>query len=356
MRMTVSNARSTIYEVARRSGVSTATVSRAMRDGNGMAAATRERVLAVASELGWVPDGRARGLATRRSGIVGLLFHDFEPSGEVEQESALYVDQVIRGAESAATAAGDAVLIAATRGRSGRELAFSVASKVDGLVVLARSISAADIKALSRQVPIVTIATRARSNPHDDVSVDNRRGMTGIVQHLVGVHGLTDLVFIGGPARSPDSMERFAGFRAALESHGLSAPATPAADGGFTESGGRRAVEQVLAQRGTPPQGIVCANDEMAVGAFHVLQSMRLRIPGTVAVTGFDDIAAARHVRPGLTTVSQPMRDVGERAVSLLLERIASPDQVRRSVLLPTELRIRRSCGCGGTRSGRTSA
>lgn len=348
--------RSTIYEVARRSGVSTATVSRAMRDGVGMAPATRERVLAAAVELGWVPDGRARGLATRRSGIVGLLFHDFESSGQVEQESALYVDQVIRGAEAAATTAGDAVLIAATRGRTGRELAFSIASKVDGLVVLARSISAQDIAALSRQVPVVTVATRSRANPHDDVSVDNRAGMRALVEHLLTVHRLTDLEFIGGPARSPDSMERFAGFRAALESHALPGPTVPAADGGFTESGGRRAVEQMLAGRTRPPQAVVCGNDEMAVGAYHVLRSARLSIPRDVAVTGFDDIAAARHMRPQLTTVSQPMRDVGHQAVARLLARIAEPDAARRAVVLPTELRVRGSCGCGARRAGRTTA
>ena len=108
--------RSTIYEVARRSGVSTATVSRVMDNGTGFSAATRDRVLAVADELGWVPSGSARGLAKRRTGIVGLLFPDFSDIGEAEEESPLYVDQVIRGAERAAASAGDAVLIAATRG------------------------------------------------------------------------------------------------------------------------------------------------------------------------------------------------------------------------------------------------
>lgn len=148
--------RSTIYEVARRSGVSTATVSRAMRGQSGMSAATRDRVLAVAAELGWVPDGRARALATRRTGIVGILFHDLDWSGDVEEESPLYLDEIIRGAERAATAESDALLLAATRGRSGHELAFAVAGKVDGLVVLARSVEKTDVEALSRSLPVVT--------------------------------------------------------------------------------------------------------------------------------------------------------------------------------------------------------
>ncbi|MEP6527483.1 MAG: LacI family DNA-binding transcriptional regulator [Nocardioidaceae bacterium] len=342
----MAKARSTIYEVARRSGVSTATVSRAVHGENGMSMTTRERVLAVATELGWVPDGRARGLATRRSGIVGVLFHDLDSSGEAEEESPLYVDEVIRGAERAATAVGDAVLIAATRGRSGRELAFSVAGKVDGLVVLARSVSQHDVEALSRSLPIVTVATRSRRTPFDDVSVDNRGAIRALVDHLVVDHGYADLAFVGGPARSPDSMERFAGYREALRSHGLPVPRSPDADGGFTEVGGGRAVTALLADR-EPPEAIVFGNDEMAIGALGVLRSAKLGVPADVAVTGFDDIASARHVRPALTTVHQPMRDVGEQAVRMLLDRIAQPDAKRRSVVLPTEPRIRRSCGCG---------
>src|SRR5258707_11016303 len=150
--------RSTIYEVARRSGVSTATVSRGMAGGKGFSVVTRERVQATAAELGWVPSAPARGLASGRAGIVGLLFPDLGQSGDVEEESPLYVDQVIRGAERAATAVGDAVLIAATHSESGRRLAFSVAGKVDGLVVMARSLSEEDITTLPRSVPIVVLA------------------------------------------------------------------------------------------------------------------------------------------------------------------------------------------------------
>ncbi len=351
----MANARSTIYEVARRSGVSTATVSRAMHGGSGMSPTTRDRVLAVANELGWVPDGRARGLATRRSGIVGVLFHDVDSSGEAEEESPLYLDEVIRGAERAATAAGDAVLIAATRGRSGRELAFSIVGKVDGLVVLAGSVSKQDIAALARSLPIVTVATRSRSNPFDDISVDNRGAMRALVDHLVVDHGYSDLVFLGGPARSPDSLERFAGYKEALRTHGLPVPSSPDADGGFTEKGGARAVEKLLAGR-TPPQAIVCGNDEMALGALGVLRSQKLNVPGNVAVTGFDDIASGRHIRPALTTVHQPMRDVGERAVRMLLERIEEPETKRRAVVLPTQLRIRRSCGCGSRPASRRTS
>ncbi len=333
--------RSTIYQVAQRSGVSTATVSRVMRDGNGFSTATRDRVLEAAADLGWLPSGNARGLAERRAGIVGLLFPDLDQSGEAEQESPLYVDEVIRGAERAATAVGDAVLIAATHTTSGRQLAFSVAGKVDGLVVMAGSLSNQDIAAISRSLPVVILGSARHKL--DVIAADNRGGARQITTHLIEEHGFTDIAFVGGPPRSPDSMERFAGFRDALKAAGLPVPDAPDASGGFTEAGGARAMRELLARK-----AIVFGNDEMAIGALATLRKAKLRVPADIALTGFDDIGAARHVRPPLTTVRQPMRELGERSVRMLLDRLAQPDQPRRSVVLPTEVVLRRSCGCRG--------
>jgi LacI family transcriptional regulator len=337
--------RSTIYEVARRSGVSTATVSRVMAEGKGFSAATGERVRATAAELGWVPNGPARGLASRRSGIVGLIFPDLGGSGQAEEESALYVDQVIRGAERAATSVGNAVLIAATQSGCGRRLAFSVASKVDGLVVLARSLPDEELDALSKIVPIVVLANLRARHGYDYVGADNRGGSRALTSHLISVHGYTDLLYLAGPDQSPDSDERFAGFRDALRHAGLPMPERPEGSGGFTEAGGEQVMRGLIA-RGRRPQAIVCGNDEMALGVLTALRGARLRVPADVAVTGFDDISAGRHVRPALTTVRQPMRDLGERSVRLLLDRIADPEAGHHSVVLPTELIIRSTCGC----------
>jgi LacI family transcriptional regulator len=330
------------------SGFSTATVSRVMHDGTGFSTATRDSVLDAAGRLGWVPNHSARSLARRRAGIVGLLFPDFGGDGP-GSESALYVDQVIRGAERAASTAGDAILIAATRGQGGM-LARSVVGKVDGLVVLAGSLGAKELAETSKRVPVVLMATHTAPHRLDFVGADNRGGAGAVTAHLLSTHQLKDIAFVAGPHRSPDSRERFVGFRQALIAAGITPPDAPEVHGDFTEAGGGRAVEELLTRRRTP-RAIVFGNDEMAIGGVAVLRRHRLRIPGDVAVTGFDDIATGRHVRPALTTVRQPMRDIGEIAVRTLLDRLADRTAPRHTTVLPTELVLRASCGCS-TRGG----
>jgi LacI family transcriptional regulator len=334
------------------SGFSTATVSRVMHDGTGFSATTRDAVLQVAAQLGWVPNHSARSLARRRAGIVGLLFPDFGLDGP-GSESALYVDQVIRGAERAATLAGDAILIAATRGQEGLELARSVVGKVDGLVVLAGSLAAKDLAEISARIPVVLMATHTAPHRLDFVGADNRGGARAISAHLASTHRYQDIAFVAGPSRSPDSRERFVGHRQALAAAGLEAPDSPEVRGDFTESGGAQALETLLAGRRTPPRAVVFGNDEMAIGGLSVLRRHKLRVPADVAVTGFDDIATARHVRPTLTTVRQPMRDIGETAVGTLLARLADRTAPRAITVLPTDLVLRASCGCS-TRGGPT--
>jgi LacI family transcriptional regulator len=347
--------KSTIYEVATRSGVSTATVSRVMQSGTGFSEATRTRVLEAAADLGWVPSGTARGLAARRVGIVGLLFPDLGKDADLESDSPLFVDQVIRGAERAATLAGDAVLIASTHSSAGRELALRVAGKVDGLVVTAPALSNSDLASIARSVPVVVITSRPARGDYDVISADNRGGCAALTQHLLMVHGYREIAFVAGPRRSPDSAERFAGFRAAMRAADAPAVESPEAYGDFTEAGGARAMSEILAGRRLPPRAVVFGNDEMAIGGLRVLHDAGLRVPGDVALTGFDDISSARHVRPNLTTVRQPMRNLGEEAVRTLLARIGDPAGQRRTLTLPTEVVVRRSCGCRTANTSRSS-
>ncbi len=337
--------KATIYAVAQRCGVSTATVSRIMSDGSFGKESTRERVFAAARDLGWVPNGAARSLASNRAGIIGVIFPDLGRSGATEDESPLYVDEVIRGAERAATLAGEAVLIAASRGASGRDLLRSIVGKVDGLVVVSGSLSEREVSTISRIVPVIIVASLPGRRVLDRASADNRSGARQVTAHLVESHGYRDLAFVGGPLRSPDSAERFAGYCEVLASAQITPPGEPDDCGGFTEEGGAEAMRRLLLS-GRKFRAVVFGNDEMAIGGLRALRRARVRVPGDVAVTGFDDIASSRRVSPALTTVRQPMRELGERAVEMLLNRLENPALDRQDVTLPTAVVVRRSCGC----------
>ena len=317
-----------------------------------MSPANRQLVRVAAEDLGYVPNGSARGLATSRHGVIGLLFADIgDQSAEVGHEVLLYADQVIRGAERTAQDAGYAVLIAGTRGPDSAGMVRAVAGKVDGLVVLARSIPQPELVALARRVRVVLLAARHRSPRADLVAADNEDGGYVVTEHLLTVHRYRDVIFVGGPPESPDSQARFSGFRRAMKAAGLPAPARLALHEDFSEAGGARIASRLL-RKSHVPRAVVVANDQMAVGLCSAL-GVKLAVPGDVAVTGFDDIQLSRFCLPPLTTVHQPMRDLGARSVSLLLDRITGTTQgAPRSVLLPTTLVVRESCGCPSARAG----
>ncbi|SRR6266536_1618740 len=346
MRKRLPTQKLTIYEVADEAGVSIASVSRVLHGKDGVSDATRERIRGAMHELGYVPSGAARGLASKRLGVIGLIFPDLDdPSAESGHETLLYSDEVIRGAERAARAQGRAILIAATHSTSARELALSVAGRVDALVVMARSVREADVRMLADRVPTVLLAGGRRLKGTDYVGVDNVGGARAATQHLLE-HGFEDIAFMGGPANSPDARARFAGFREALAAAGLEAPDRPEVHGNFTERGGAAAMDELLRLRPRPPRAVVVGNDQMAVGAGAFLAETGLSVPEDVALTGFDDIQLARYVTPPLTTVRQPMRRLGEECVRLLLRRLDDPEAVPQTVELATELVVRQSCGC----------
>lgn len=338
--------RATIRECAKLAGVSVATVSRTLRGQPGVSDETRRWVRECAQKVGYLPNGAARGLVEGRLGAVGVIFPDLgDPESEPGDEILVYSDEVIRGVERAARAKDCAVVIAATYQGSGRDLAFAVAGKVDGLVVMARALERADIETLAHIMPVIVVAGRRRRVATDYVTVDNEGGMRMLTRHLIEVHGYRDLLFIAGPKGSPDGQARFAGYKAALAEAGWEAPSHPAAWGAFTEASGARAMEDILSAR-RAPEAVVAANDQMAVGAMGVLWKHGYRVSEQVAVTGFDDIQLSKHSTPPLTTVHQPMREIGMTCMQLIVQRLAGEGPQDRATVLPVELVVRGSCGC----------
>ncbi|WP_037911705.1 LacI family DNA-binding transcriptional regulator [Actinacidiphila yeochonensis] len=346
----------TVYDVAERASVSIATVSRVYRSPDAVRAPTREKVLAAAQELGYVPSGSARGLASRNTGILGLCFPDYTdpatdaPGDGDENAATLYADHIIRGMERAARSRGYALLIAASLSEGPTNLVATLAGHVDGFAVMSRTVAAKELETVSRRMPVVMLAGPPELEHLDNVQVDNRDGQRELTCHLIREHGLTDLAFVGGPADSPDAEERFFGYQDACRDSGLPVPAEPTLRGGLTRTAGRDAARTLVeAASGRPaglPQALLLANDQMAVGALEEFAAHGIRVPQDIAVTGFDGLPLGAMAHPPLTTVRQPSRRIGEEAVALLVDRVAAPQREPHSLVLPVSLVLRASCGC----------
>jgi DNA-binding LacI/PurR family transcriptional regulator/serine phosphatase RsbU (regulator of sigma subunit) len=190
--------------------------------------------------------------------------------------------------------------------------------------------------------PLITLNPVLETIPA--VYVDNRRSMADLISHLIDDHGCKEFAFITGPADNVEAQERFALFQQVLAQRGLPLNPDLIMQGDFTRECGAAAVRQLHEQNATV-DAIVAADDESALGALDFLSQIGVRVPAEVAVVGFDDIAESAVITPPLTTVSQPMYELGRTAVELLLRRIAG-EILPSATILEAKLKIRQSCGC----------
>ena len=325
---------STIYSVAQLAGVSIATVSRVLAGSNVTTERTRASVLAAIDELDYVPLRAARSLAVKRTAAHGVVLHDL---------SGPYYSELLMGYESAAAELGQSVVISVTNGRERAVLAArDLSSRVDGLVVANSTISDDAARSLARRTPVVLLARPSLAGC-DSVSAENSQSAEALTEHLLE-HGRRRLVFVGDPDGSPDVEQRYRGFTSALSGSEQSA-AGPIVKVDFLERSGRDVAAQVLGC-GTLPDALVCANDELALATMKALQYSGIRVPDDIAIVGWDDVMTARYVSPSLTTVRQPLLELGRAAATRLHERIAGAPTAPEPLILPTELVLRTSCGC----------
>lgn len=331
------SSRATIYAVAEAAGVSIATVSRVLSNPDKVAAATRERVRGVIADLDYVPDGAARSLAARSHGAYGLV---------VPELRGPYYAELLTGFEAAAARRGDSVVVLMTQHHPDPDLAVRrLAGRVDALVLTGPAgVSAETAVSVAAKVPVLCLAGPAMPGieTYSTESVASARALTA---HLLDAHGRTRLRFVGSPERSPDVQRRYEGFATAHAERGLAAPEpVPAA---LSEADGR-AVARRVADGDLDADALVCANDELALAVMQGLARGGVSVPGDVAVTGWDDGMAARYVTPGLTTVRQPVRELGDLAAERLAALLEDRTSPASGGDLPTELVIRGSCGCAG--------
>jgi LacI family transcriptional regulator len=332
--MTVNPA--TIKDVARVAGVSVATVSRALNGAENVLPDTRQRILDVARELRYAPSGAARSLITRRTDTIGALLPDLH--GE-------FFSELIRGIDQAARARGLHLLLSSSHDDANEAAAAlrAMNGRVDGLLVMSPH---ADDDFLSQNLPHTLPAVLLNSGvskPTQRVfAVDNFGGAREMTAHLVNT-GRRRIAFLGGPAANFEARERERGYRA-----GLAAGVQPwVLEGDFSESGGQRAGDRLLALPAAErPDAVFAANDIMAIGLLGTLQAGGVRVPDDIALAGFDDIPVARYVSPALTTMHVPIAALGSEALDALADALDSPPSPStESTVMPVQLVVRRSCG-----------
>jgi DNA-binding LacI/PurR family transcriptional regulator len=335
--------RVTIRDVAEAAGVSTATVSLALAGNTLIAAATRARVKSIASALGYRPSALGRGLQGGRAEAVGLVI----PHTGGHVFGHLYFMDLLSGVSEVLEAANKVLVISTTSSESDEEAAYLKilqTQHVGGIILASAALHDANIERLKASGhPFVFIGRYPLDPTIPSVSVDDIGGAAAATRHLLGL-GHRRIAHISGPLNHLSAIDRKAGYERAFHEAGLATAASLCVEGDYSEAAGRVGMARLLALD-EPPTAVFAGSDETAIGAMAVLREAGIEPGRAFPVVGFDDVILARHVTPGLTTIRQPMRQMG-RAAGELLMRVMDGDLLAGAGRqFPTELVIRQSCG-----------
>ena len=328
---------STIRDVARRAGVSIATVSRVLNKSASVSDVKRQRVEAAALELGYTPNPAARSLLGQSTGGIGVLLPYV--AGDFFSEFLQGIDR--------ATQEHRRFLMISSSHRNPNEFRAALSGldkRVDGLLVMSTELAYDDLRdELLENVPVVFVNTRVDSPECDVINFDNEAGGRAAATHLIEV-GHRRIAVVKGPEEAHDSQARFQGYRSALKAHGIPYDEALVFPGDYTHQAGFDAVSRLLALP-ERPTALFAFNDYSALGALRAANEAGLAVPDDLALVGFDDIPLARFTSPPLTSVRVPLRELGERAIHRLIARINGEDGPPEQVMLPVEVVPRASTG-----------
>jgi DNA-binding LacI/PurR family transcriptional regulator len=318
----------TLEQVAALAGVSRATVSRVVNGSPKVSPVVRAQVERAVAKLGYVPNRAARALVTRRADSVALVVS--EPHARFFSEP--FFAGMVRGVSAALAETGVQLLLLIAQGLPdrGRVERYVVGGHVDGVLLaslhgddpLPGALERAGVPAVLVGRPAGGVPRSIGTAPASYVDADNRGGARKAVDHLAGL-GRRRIATIAGPQDMGVGLDRLEGYREGLAAAGLAAADDLVEAGDFTEEGGAAAMERLLRRPGRPVDAVFAASDLMAAGALRALRAAGRRVPEDVAVVGFEDSTVARYAQPPLTTVRQPIEEMGRQATRLLLAKVA---------------------------------
>ncbi len=328
----------TIKQVAKAAGVSTSTVSHVLNGTHYVSPELTARVMQAVEELGYQLNLVARSLAKGKTQVIGLIVPDVGTS---------YAGEIIRGIDDE-LAHHDYDLMLYTTRRQGSKISNYVAALarglVDGLLILVPDDVENYLRPITQQnYPYVMIDFQGDGKVTSSVGATNWKGAYTATTYLIE-RGHRRIGFVTGELFLGCAVDRYAAYQQALHDHDL--PFDPALvyEGNFRQTSGHEAAQQFM-QLDQPPTAIFASNDQMAFGVADAVRNRGLRIPQDISIVGFDDIPEAEWIRPALTTVRQPLREMGRLAVEMLIDRIKYPERPTRRVELDTKLVERDTCG-----------
>lgn len=314
-------------DVAKVSGVSRATASRALNDRDGVRPAVRERVRSVAAQLGYRPNRAAQFLASGRASVIGLVM----PSDELRVDP--YGASLIQAVAGAADRHEEGLMLLLTHNEPNRAVRHTLHDGlIDGIVVSSVALGAEWVEQLLESaVPAVLVGTHPTRTDVATVEVESFDATIELVEHLLD-QGCRRIAHVTGLLDREDARQRLDGFREAHRRHDIDLDEQLIVDGAYTRASGRSAMHKLLPAY---PDAVVAANDEMAIGVMDVVKHEGLSIPGDIAIAGFDGTAAVEALDPSLTTVRQPFDELAETAVSTLVSILAGVDAPTRQMIRP---------------------
>lgn len=333
-----------IREVARRSGVSMATVSRALNGRPDVSDATRTRIEGIARSLGYTPNQQARALVRRRSDMVGLIW---DTSYVETKGRSPFLSDMLVGLKMALADTGYHLMLLSPQTADHGVNAFVQAAMqhgLDGVVLMGVDAHLPALEALINSGrPCVGLDLRVQGTRASFVSSDNIGGGVTAVRHLYDL-GHRQIASILGPQSMIAASDRLVGYREAMSQLGLAVPAGYLQEGDFFRESGYACMKSLLTLK-KPPTAVFAAGDEMAVGALQAAMDAGLEIARDISIVGYDDIELAAAVRPALTTVSQDYLAIGQAAVTLLTRIIDGDIEDPDPVHVPGQLLVRDSTG-----------
>lgn len=327
----------TIIDVARDSGVSYSTVSRVLNGYEFVKESTRKKVLASAKALSYVANQQARSLAGGRSNIIGLLVPTLDMA---------YVATIARGVEEALSSTDYDIMLYTTQRQQEKEARYAkmIANGLsDGLLLLAPAYMDDYVDMfIQNTFPYVMLDQEDPKHRSSTIAVTNWQGAYDAMQYLISL-GHRRIAHIAGLESMSSAQQRLAGYRAALAENNLPYDENLVANGKYQQKESIQVTHQFL-DLDNPPTAIFAANDLMAFGAIEATMSRDMLIPKQLSIIGFDDVPQAMYSYPKLTTVRQPLDQMGRTATHLLLSLINTPKQASQQITLGTQLIKRDTC------------